>query len=172
MKKVKVFIPILVLVLVFNIAFLFIFSNNSNVANAYVLNSFHLVDSGKHMDWDGSTKYSSEWSYAVNTWNAVKNVIRPNTWYRVKDVTISDFTDSQSNIVYSCQPSGTIKYNRYYFDQFSANEKKSKVLQSVGNALGIYWNDDTTSAMYYGFGPITLSQDDKAALTWLYNHQY
>lgn len=33
------------------------------------LNDWDLVDSGKHLDWSGSSKYVSQFNSAVNVWN-------------------------------------------------------------------------------------------------------
>ena len=38
---------------------------------------WHLVDSGKHLDWDGKTTYKSQLEGAIKVWNSYKKgVIR------------------------------------------------------------------------------------------------
>ena len=63
-----------------------------------ILQSWSLVDSGKHLDWGGSSQYIEQFKSAVNIWNGYKSgVIREDDISIVQDVTIKDKSDSQSN---------------------------------------------------------------------------
>lgn len=166
-----------ILALIIMVILTTIFFNNHILVYAYNLSSFNLVDSGKHLDWTGSTKYSNEWSSAVNVWNNYKpGVIRPDTWYRVEDVSISDYYDPNSSTLFQISLSGLIKFNTYTIDYQSSNNKIHSVIMSIGYALGIASNTDINSVMctptpFFEYA-ITLDQDDKNAYDWLYNNQY
>lgn len=55
-----------------------------------IKNNVLSVDSGKHMDWGGSTEYMSYWNIGVDRWNNYKNgVIRKDTLTTIQDVTIN-----------------------------------------------------------------------------------
>lgn len=177
MKKSKLFIPILMIAIIFNVAFLFLFNCNRNEAKAYVLNQYDLVDSGKHMDWTGSTTYSEAWSAGVQTWNNEHNVIRQDTWKTVIDVTICDYnssTGTYGGYVAYCYPSQkTINFNSYYMENLSTVQRQNVMTHELGHALGIDHNTDSNSIMYPYVSTVTsLSQDDINAYTWLYNNHY
>lgn len=170
MKTIKLIMSIFMVGILFVAPF--VVNLDKNEVKAYDLNAYDFVDSKKHMDWGGSTKYSSEWLTAIGVWNVQHSVIRKDTWRTVKDITVSDYSANDSTI-FNITSSGTIKYNTYYMDDgLNTSEKTSKILQSIGLCLGIYWSNDTTSVMYVGFGPTSLSQDDKDAFDWLYDNQY
>lgn len=48
-----------------------------NTTSAYYLLGWDLVDNGKHLDWDGGTKYLDDWYDSVQVWEDYKpGVIR------------------------------------------------------------------------------------------------
>lgn len=55
------------------------------------IQSWDLVDSGKHLDWGGTSKYIKEFKSAVKKWNNYKSgVIRKDTIKTKQDVKIVD----------------------------------------------------------------------------------
>lgn len=51
------------------------------------LQGWDLVDSGKHLDWDGNTKYTTSVGNAVDLWETYKSgIIRPDSAYVIEDV--------------------------------------------------------------------------------------
>lgn len=59
-------------------------------AQAYV-QTWDLVDSGKHLDYDGNSTYMSYINTGAATWNAYKSgVIRKDSAFVVEDVYVSD----------------------------------------------------------------------------------
>ena len=64
--------------------------STSAFAKAYVQN-WNLVDSGKHLDYDGNSTYMSYIKTGASTWNAYKSgVIRPDSALVIQDVYVSD----------------------------------------------------------------------------------
>lgn len=173
MKKIKVCIPILIVVIIFNVALLSILNLNKNVAKAYALLSWDLVDKGKHMDWNGSTAYSSEWDSSVNVWNDEHYVIRKDTWRTVKDVTISDYTDPNTSVMASCSSSGSIKFNKSKFDNMTSGERQKTIMHEIGHGLGLDHSTSTSCIMCQGKrSQTTLNQDDINGFDWLYKYHY
>lgn len=63
-------------------------------AQAYV-QTWDLVDSGKHLDYDGNSTYMSYINTGAATWNAYKSgVIRKDSAFVVEDVYVSDVNAS------------------------------------------------------------------------------
>lgn len=145
-----------------------------NQVQAYKLLDWDLVDGGKHMDWDGSTQYSTAWSEGIAVWNAHKSgLIRPDAWNRVQDVKIGDYSENGTVTVAYCSSAGKIMFNTVQMNNLSAAEQKHTVIHEVGHGLGIAHNNDTSSIMYPNVTSTTgLSQDDKNALDWLYKYHY
>lgn len=154
-----------------------------NTVNAYNLEIFYFVDSGKHMDYSGSTKYQLEDS--IKEWNSYKyNIIRKKAWNNIKDLTISDYYDNQGYFYAITIPSpikkdgtgrqnGIIQFNKAYMDNLTTLEQNSIVMVQLGYALGLSDNkEDATSVMYYGSNKLKLSQDDKLGLEYLYDNVY
>lgn len=139
---------------------------------AYNLNSYDLIDGGKHMDWDGSTKYGTAWSESVNVWNGHKSgMIRPDAWNRIEDVKISDYSES-SNIVSMSSSNGKIKFNTLNMDKYSSSKQKGVIIHTIGHCLGIDNNNSISSVMSEKYNATSLNQDDKDALDWLYKNRY
>lgn len=84
---------------------------------------WYLVDSGKHLDWKGSTSYQTQFNSAVSTWNNYKSgVIRKDAWNTINDVTISDYYEVSSTAGVTSS-AGTIKFNTYQMDNFTSAQK-------------------------------------------------
>ena len=143
------------------------------------------VDSGKHMDWSGSTKYSSQWNTGVNVWNAYKSgVIRQDAWNTVNDVTVQDVSYIDSNTVARIQLIGngkadaTISFSTQMMDSLSAMQKKITCTHEIGHALGLAENNDlgTQLIMYhfinYNTSNNVLNSNDKANYDYMYNNMY
>lgn len=45
------------------------FTISVSAATTTAILKWHLVDSGKHLDWSGSTTYQSQFDTSVTTWN-------------------------------------------------------------------------------------------------------
>ncbi|WNY25321.1 M57 family metalloprotease [Methanolapillus millepedarum] len=128
-------------VIILLIAFIFLISATTPVLGATVkLQTWDLVDSGKHLDWGGSTTYQSEFNASVVTWNNYKaGIIRKDGIANLKDVTISDYSlqDSYSGVT---SPSGTLKFNTYYMKDYSTDVRKNVCTHELGHALGLDHN--------------------------------
>lgn len=141
---------------------------NSASAASVKLLTWDLVDSGKHLDWDGSTKYQTQFNAAVKTWNSHKSgVIRKDTISIIEDVKISDFSE-KSNIAGVTSPRGTIRFNKYVVDTYTNAKRQNVATHELGHALGLDHN--TSKDIMHGFitTKIYLSANDKAS----YNAAY
>lgn len=135
-----------------------------NTTSAYTLLTWNLVDSGKHLDWDGDTDYMDEWNASVAVWEDYKpGVIREDSFWVIEDVKISDYYE-ESNTMAVTSSGGTIKFNDYWFASMTTAQRQKTMIHEIGHALGLgHNNSDTTSIMCQGMREQTwLSDDDKA----------
>ncbi|MDR2945072.1 MAG: matrixin family metalloprotease [Methanosarcinales archaeon] len=145
---------------------------NPALGTAYTL-GWDLVDSGKHLDWGGSTKYQNDFNYSVNTWNNYKSgVIRKDSIIYLKDVTISDITLKNNDAGETDGDNKTIKFNTFNIDPMNTTRRRNVCAHELGHALGLNENPNTGNTMYYkSSDTYTLSRDDKdsynaAVLNW------
>ncbi|WNY27648.1 M57 family metalloprotease [Methanolapillus ohkumae] len=135
-----------------------------------VLQNWDLVDSGKHLDWGGSTAYQSEFNSSVTTWNNYKSgVIRKDSVLNLKDVTISDYSavDGKAGVTSS---SGTLKFNKYYMVDFNTNVRKNVCTHELGHALGLDHNQQGDVMHSQVTSVCTLSANDKASYDAAYSN--
>lgn len=131
--------------------------------------TWHLVDSGKHLDWGGSTAYQKQFDAAVNTWNSYKaGVIRKDTVLTVKDVTISDYSEV-STTAGVASSAGTIKFNAYCMESFSNAKKLNVCTHEIGHALGLAHNQEGDVMYMYVSDVTTLTENDEASYDESYN---
>lgn len=149
------------------------------------------VDSGKHLDWSGSTAYSSNWNTGVNTWNNYKSgVIRKDGLLTVSDVTISDVSSLYGNTialtVQSYTGSGgksssaTIKFSIPQMNSLSSIKKTIVCTHELGHTLGLDENNNSTGGtnvvMYNIINSNTsnnvLHNEDKMNYDYMYNNKY
>lgn len=134
-----------------------------NTASAYKLLTWNLVDSGKHLDWDGSTAYMTEWNKSIGVWEDYKpGVIRPDSTWVIEDVKISDYEEESSTMAVT-SGAGTIKFNDYHFKGMTADQRQKTMMHELGHALGLDENNGVSnSIMCQGKRAQTyLIQDDK-----------
>lgn len=132
-------------------------------AFAYTLNGWDLVDSGKHLDWDGSTNYMTEWYNAVNTWNAYKpGVIRADRWDIIEDVSIRDRDSYDGSVLAITSSGGTITFYHDTMDTLNSTQKQATITHEIGHALGLGHVTASNAIMRQGIKNfISLSSDDK-----------
>lgn len=137
----------------------------SNVA----IMSWSLLDSGKHLDWDGTSEYLSYFESGVDTWNAYKpGVIRKDSWSTIEDVAISDYYEKNAVSGYT-EMTGKICFNKYCMSRYSSAEKQHTCMHELGHALGLAHNqfgDIMYAELTYH---TTLSGNDKASYDASYN---
>lgn len=143
------------------------------------------VDSGKHLDWSGSTQYSSNWNSGVNTWNNYKSgVIRKDTLTTINDVTISDkeFISDRVNARTTQHGTGkssstTIVFATSMMNQLSNTKRTTVCAHEIGHTLGLDENrSSTANIMYddmtYNTSNNTLSNADKNNYDYMYDTKY
>ena len=106
------------------------------------IQSWDLVDISGHCDWDGTTKYLSYFKEATQAWNDYigKDRFRPDTWYRIEAVKISDATEKKGNpnTLAETYTSGKIVFYTTPMDALDTYlEIESVVMHELGHALGL-----------------------------------
>ncbi|MFC3788896.1 hypothetical protein ACFOQM_08885 [Paenibacillus sp. GCM10012307] len=78
--------------------FRLIFAFNVTAFATLYIQIWHLVDSGKHLDYDGNSIYMSHIDTGASIWNGYKNgVIRPDSIFVIEDVFVSDIDVANGN---------------------------------------------------------------------------
>ena len=160
----------------------------SYAATTYHVKDNWCVDSGKHLDWSGSTIYSNNWDTGVNTWNNYKSgVIRKYTLLTINDVTISDVSDLSGNTVaytLTTYPVGggkgkaTIQFSTTKMNVLSQIKRNIVCTHEIGHTLGLSENNDngTDVIMYNNMDRNTsnnvLHSQDKLNYDYMYNNKY
>jgi len=126
----------------------------------YTLLSWDLVDSGRHLDWDGSTKYMAEWKRSVRTWNSYKKgVIRADRWNIIEDVRIRDKSKKDGCTFASTFSSGSIIFYKDTMDRMTSKQRQATITHEIGHALGLGHNNKNTSVMRQGYKNFTALDD-------------
>ena len=155
---------------------------------SYHVNDVWAVDSGKHMDWSGTTAYMSNWNTGVNTWNNYKSdVIRADTLLTVNDLTIKDVAEIASGVVArtykqeSVSSGHSIMEIRFATSQMSLlseTQRNITCTHEIGHALGLDENNDsgTDVIMYNDINTNTsnnvLHSEDRFNYDYMYNNKY
>ena len=131
------------------------------LADAYI-QDWDLVDSGKHLDYDGNSKYMSYVTTGASIWNGYKSgVIRKDSASVIQDVYISDINkaNGSTGITYG---SGKIELNKYYLDNCTDDQITNTATHELGHALGLDHGPSSSDIMYDSQTSVkTLSQNDK-----------
>lgn len=143
------------------------------------------VDSGKHLDWDGSTKYQSNFNLGVSVWNNYKSgVIREDSLSTVQDTTIGDIEYITGGAIASTDQSGpgkalisNITFSTSKMDKLSTTLKNVCCTHELGHVLGLGENPDYTNAIMYPYAETNTSNnvlhtDDKVNYDYMYNNKY
>jgi len=133
--------------------------------------SWDLVDSGKHLDYDGNSVYMDIVESGIALWNNYKSgVIRKDTWYNTNDVTITDVSDEISVYAATTYSNGVIKINAQSMDRLDNDKRINVVTHELGHALGLGHNTYMDIMYYRLTGRTELSENDKASYDAAYNN--
>lgn len=138
------------------------------------------IDGNGHMDWEGDTRYDTEFRAAIDVWNAHKpGMIREDTVWIYQDVAVKDYTNGDNQInagwtvmVYNgtTNREGTIYLNTYFMDEYDYDERKSVALHELGHALGLGESSYSYNCMFHSYSRnITLSFADRRSLDEVYD---
>jgi len=107
------------------------------LAAAHYVTGYDSVD-GDEIRWGGTTKYSSQWSFAVSEWNGEGLInIAPDTLLTYEDLTISDTSKPLLSWYGSYDKKSRIYFNTYYMDKVTSSKKKHVTTHELGHALGL-----------------------------------
>jgi hypothetical protein len=128
-----------------------------------------LVDSGKHLDWDGGTEYYIRFNNAIARWNALKpGMIRKDSAFVLEDVYVSDYY-SDLELGGITKADGVMQFNTRVMDKLSASKRGQVCTHEIGHALGLAHNQ-STDVMYKSVtGKYKLSENDKASFKKSYS---
>jgi predicted Zn-dependent protease len=139
-----------------------------------VINSpyWDCVDSGKHCDVDGDSKYMSYISSGMTAWNnSYVTVFRDDSGSVLEDVYVTDKTSNGSYYGYTWS-NGRMEFYTSKMDNFTSTQKYSGTRHELGHALGCGHNT-TTDVMYSSIRSFyTLSNNDIASFTDAYTNHY
>ena len=135
--------------IVLAIVFLMAIPIKSYAATAYIFDPFWcLVDSGKHLDYDGNSSCISFFTTAATEWNNHKpGVIRKDSNVTVRDVYIVDVNSANgyAGMTYP-KPTAKIEMNTYYLGNNNVM-KRNVATHELGHALGL--EHSTSSDIMY-----------------------
>ncbi len=145
----------------------------THAATHYVL-GYSSVDSGKGLEWGGSTAYATEWNSSIATWNARGKVtISADTMFTLQDLTVSDAYSPAASWagVYTYKgawSAETLQFNTYYLDRFSSAQKQNVATHELGHSLGLA-HSTAGMVMYKYVSTVTaLGAQDTGDYTYLY----
>ena len=180
LKKVCISIILLIACLSFAVTY-------SQAATYHVWNVW-CVDSGKHLDWKGSSQYYSYFETAMNTWNNYKpRVIRKDGAFTINVLTIEDVDKLSGNhialttiksLTGEGHELGKIQFSKEKMNSASSKIKQIVCTHELGHALGLDENNDNGTNvimfndMTYNTSNNVLHSQDKMNYDYMYNNKY
>ena len=130
------------------------------------IQSWDLVDSGKHLDWGGTSKYIKEFKSAVKKWNNYKSgVIRKDTIKTKQDVKIVDTKGrAEKKVLAETSKAGrAIYFYTSKMDSLSSEKCLHVCMHELGHALGLAHNQKNDVMSEISSWITKLSKNDKAS---------
>jgi hypothetical protein len=122
--------------------------------------------------WGGSTVYSTEFSSAVNIWNAESKVNIVNATSSYKTLDVSDVWDDSSFIKGVWNPEVTLPdslyLNTYYLNDNSGDERENTIIHELGHGVGLNHSYTNNVMFPYQTSKKTLGTQDKSDFHYLW----
>ncbi len=141
---------------------------------AHYVTGYSSVD-GNEIAWGGSTIYSTEWTSAISTWNALGKVnITPDTIYTIEDLTVSDVNSSTgawaatASIWTYRSGADKIQLNKYYLSSLSSSKRQNSCTHELGHALGLAHSISGNIMYLAQTTQTTLGSQDTSDYSYLY----
>jgi len=144
---------------------------NTSIIITIKIQSWDLVDSGKHLDYDGNSKYMDKIETGVAKWNNYKGgVIRKDNLFNTRDLYVEDKPSERSGVVASTYSTGAIYISESEMNNLGDLQQLNVTIHELGHALGLDHNTKV-DIMYKNVTYITdISVNDKASYDAAYNN--
>lgn len=148
---------------------------NTAYAATVSLQTWDLVDDGKHLDYDGDSAYMSYITSGASVWNNYKSgVIRPDSGTVIQDVYCTDSALENGSVLATTYSFGSIIFfTKEMATLGSVSKIKNVAIHELGHCLRLDHNTSTTDIMYpYVTTTTTLSANDKLSYDSAYLFYY
>ena len=147
---------------------------NSVYATHYVTGNTS-VDDGE-IRWGGSTQFSTAWSNAISTWNALGDInIAPDTLWTYQDLSVGDFYYDDYPMIYGIYDYDSVGSDELWLNEYVLSGQNSSYQQNtatheLGHALGLDDHSIFENVMYeYQTSRTSLGSQDISDYNYLWD---
>lgn len=142
-----------------------------SAASCSYTQTWDLVDSGKHLDWEGSSIFMSQFKQAIPIWEAIPGGvdIRPDSATVIEDVYVSDYSKAGTSTLAYTSSSGVIKFNKTTLGAEGSSTKLNVAIHELGHAQRLDHSTSTQIMYKYATTKTTLGTTDKSVYNCNWN---